>query len=176
MENLEKKFSINVKYYLTTGPLNKRINEKPFFSHLDINQKQFNIYDIKELLENEKISDIYNIDSIRIQTKSDGYFENMNNLEYTCDDSQIIVLELHYNKIKKRKNFFNTYETFKKEIIQLNSKINKVSENIEEYDLIYLYASPIFIDDKGTSTTDGIISYREEINKFYNEIIYKKSY
>ena len=162
MKNSKKKFLFNVKYYITTGPLNLRINEKPFYSHLD--KKLFNIHDIYALLKKEKIYDIYVIDSIKIQRKVDKYFENMKNKIYTIDEFESIVLELHFNEIKENNNLINSYKKINNEIIKLNSKINKVSENIQEYDLIYLYASPFFKDDEGHSLTKGKISYREEIN------------
>jgi hypothetical protein len=31
----EKIYLLNVKYYLTTGPFNKRVNESPFYSYLE---------------------------------------------------------------------------------------------------------------------------------------------
>ena len=102
MENSGKRLLLNVKYYITTGPLNKRINEKPFYSYLD--KKEFNIKDIYDLLKKEKIDDIYVIDSIKIQRNSDKNFENMKYKNYVINESECIVLELHFNENKKKKH------------------------------------------------------------------------
>ena len=162
MENSGKRLLLNVKYYITTGPLNKRINEKPFYSYLD--KKEFNIKDIYDLLKKEKIDDIYVIDSIKIQRNSDKNFENMKYKNYVINESEFIVLELHFNENKKKKTLINSYEKINNDTIILHNKINKVSENIQEYDLIYLYASPFFKDEEGHPPKAGRISYREEIN------------
>ena len=48
-----------------------------------------------------------------------------------------------------------------KEIINLKNKVNKLNDISRKYDLIYLYASPIY-DEKGNEM-DSPISYMEEI-------------
>ena len=53
----EKLIQLNVKYYITKGPFNYRVNKEPFYSYLENNE--FNMDDINELLTREKIS--YNI-------------------------------------------------------------------------------------------------------------------
>ena len=171
---------LNVKYYLTYGPFNKRINEKPFYSYLE--KMKFNINDIKALIKMEKIDEIYDIDSIKIKLNKKNYFENMNKTinnmykEYNIEDFEFIVLELHYNEIKAKKNLNNSYNKINEGIIKLNKKINKVSENIQEYDLIYLYASPLFVDSRGNpSDYNEKISYREEINTILKIMNNKKN-
>ena len=167
----EKIFLLNVKYYLTTGPFNKRVNEIPFYSYLE--KTEFNLDDIKELLKREKIDNIYDINSIKIQRKEDKYFENLTGKEYNIEDyydeKGFIILELHYNKTKEVKNLINSYN---EKIIKIYNKINKYSENVKKYDLIYLYGSPLVKNDKGEPSKMKI-SYRSEI-KFILDITRKR--
>ena len=157
----EKIFLLNVKYYLTTGPFNKRVNEIPFYSYLE--KTEFNLDDIKELLKREKIDNIYDINSIKIQRKEDKYFENVTGKEYNIEDyydeKGFIILELHYNKTKEVKSLINSYN---EKIIKIYNKINKYSENVKKYDLIYLYGSPLVKNDDGDPSKMKI-SYRSEI-------------
>ena len=168
----EKIYLLNVKYYLTTGPFNKRINENPFYSYLE--KTKFNLDDIKELLKREKIDNIYDINSIKIQRKEDKYFENVTGKEYNIEDyydeKGFIILELHYNKTKEVKNLINSYND---KIIKIYNKINKYSENVKKYDLIYLYASPLVKNDDGDPSEKAKISYRNEI-KFILDIMRKR--
>ena len=164
----EKIFLLNVKYYLTNGPFNKRVNEKPFYSYIE--NKKFNLEDITTLLKREKIDDIYKIDSIKIKKTGENVFENMSNNEYSIDECGFITLELHFNEMKESKNLINSYNN---EIIKIYNKLNKDSENVKKYDLIYLYASPLVIDDSGKPSTAPRISYREEI-KIILDLMKKK--
>ena len=164
----EKIYLLNVEYYLTTGPFNKRINQKPFYSYLE--KKQFNLDDIKEILKREKIDNIYNIDAIKIRRTKDNFFENMNGTESYKYESRFITLELHYNKMKEKNSLINVYN---EKIIKIYNKINKYSENLKKYDLIYLYASPLVKDEEGNPSSFSKISYREEI-KIILDIMKKK--
>ena len=163
----EKIYLLNVKYYLT-GPCNKRINKKPFYSYIE--KRAFNLEDINALLKREKIDDIYKIDPIKIKKKGEKYFENMSNKEYFIDENEFVILELHYKKLKEKENLINIYN---KEIMKIYNKINKDSENVKKYDLIYLYAAPLVKDDSGKSSKFSKISYREEI-KIIIDIMKKK--
>ena len=59
----KKIYKFNVQYYLTKGTNYKRINYFPFSSCIETDF--FNIEDILNLIDNENISNIYNIDDFR---------------------------------------------------------------------------------------------------------------
>ena len=159
---LEKEIILlNVKYYLTKGPENKRIYEEPFYSHLDIFDKN----DLIEMLEKENIYDIYYIDAYKIKN-SKGCFEKIGDSKYIINSE--IELEFHcinkkgkYSLLKEIKN----NEKYTQDIIKLKEKLNKYSQNMINYDLIYLYASPIVFNNEEYNRP---ISYREEIELIIN--------
>ena len=182
--NKEKIYLFNVKYYLTTGPFNKRIDEKPFYTYLEKNT--FKLKDIYTILEREKIykknqedrkniqdifgDNIYDINFIKIKCSGKKYFEMMKeDKEYKLDDSENIVLEIHYNKMKEKIDLIKYYND---QIEKIYNRINKDAENIGKYDLIYLYALPLVKSEgnnpSGSEYSTKVlnldrISYRDEI-------------
>ena len=162
---VEQIYLLNVKYYLTNGPFHKRKNKKPFYSYIE--KTKFNLDDIKYLIRREKLN--YIIDQIKIQSQTDDgkiIFENVNdNKEYDFDKSGYITLEFHYNRIKEKIYSINDYRN---KIGDLYTKVNKFSEKYGKHDLIYLYASPLAEDDKGTPVDLARICYREEIKIIYD--------
>lgn len=160
---------LNVKYYLTIGPDNTRINDKPFYSYLE--GKNFNIYTILELLAKEKLDDIYDIDSYKMKNK-EGYYTKIGNENHEFESE----LELEFHCIKKKDKYplikeIPNDKQYTKDIINLYKKINKYSQNSLNYDIIYLYASPIL---SGETEEKSPISYREEIDIILNTIKRKK--
>ena len=166
----EKLIQLNVKYYITKGPFNYRVNKEPFYSYLENNE--FNMDDINELLTREKIS--YNIDLIKIKRPGEKNFEKMIDNKYKnykIGKSEIITLEFHLKEKKERINTLNNYNN--NLIIKLKNKVQKYLENTEKYDLIYLYSSPLFNEDNDKGLASQTISYREEIKIILN--LMKKS-
>ena len=155
-----KIFRINMEYYLTKGPKNERINPQPYSCNFE--KDYFNIDDISELLEKENILKSYIFDSIKYYDYEKEVFREIKN-----DNIQIkknIILEFH---IKERKNpLINNLKLMKKyysnEIIKIKNKINKYSDIVRNYDLIYLYASPMIKDDY-FNEHEAPISYMKEI-------------
>ena len=165
---LEKKINpilLNVKYYLTKGPFNYRINKNPFYSYIEKNN--FNIEAIQELLEREKIN---NIDIIKIKRQGKNNFEKMiGNKNYEIDKFEIIFFEFHF---KEKEVKINKYNNYNDDLKILKNKVEKYLEKAGKYDLIYLYASPLF-DELGKSSELQKISYRDEIKIILN--LLKKS-
>ena len=167
--NEKEKFLIhplNVKYYLTTGQFHSKQDSAPSFSYLE--KKKFNIEDVLNLAKREKINELYckNISGIKI--KREIYFEKMKrDVQYTNDGKSPIIFEFNYNKFEETENLKHLKKSeadFSRQILTLNSIVNKKSMNSLKYDLIYLFASPI---DKES------ISYREEI-KILLDLLKKK--
>ena len=131
---------LNVKYFLTTGPDNQKLDEKPFYSY--INKPKFKLGDIRNLLENEKIYDVYKIDSYKIKN-SDGFFETIDESE-EYNNNFDLVFEFHYNNLNQDP-ILHKLEEYDKDytnnIINLKNIINKDFQNTIDYDLIYLYFS-----------------------------------
>ena len=164
VKKIEKEIQLlNVKYYLTIGSDNKRLNDSPYYTYLE--KDEFNLNDIKKLIEKENLSDIYEIDSYKMKNQY-GYFEKIG-----YENSKILnsglILELHCNAIRKQpiSNVIEKEENYTKEIFKLKEDLNKYSQNVINYDLIYLYASPIV--SKGQEE-ENPISYREEIEIILN--------
>ena len=89
--------------------------------------------------------------------------------EYKLDDSENIVLEIHYNKMKEKIDLIKYYND---QIEKIYNRINKDAENIGKYDLIYLYALPLVKSEgnnpSGSEYSTKVlnldrISYRDEI-------------
>ena len=153
----KKLIPLNIKYYLTKGPFNHRVYKNPFYSYLEKNE--FNIDDIKELLEREKIN-YNNIDIINIKREEEKNFEIIiDSNYYKIGKSGIISFEFH---LKEKEEKINTYNNYKDDLKKLNNKVEKYLENAGKYDLIYLYASPLF-DEVHYSSESSKISYRDEI-------------
>ena len=169
--HIEQIYLLNVKYYLTNGPCHKRNSKKPYYSYIE--KTKVNLDDIKSLITREKLN--YIIEQIKIKTQTaDGkiIFENVSdNKEYNFDKSGYITLEFHYNRIKEKNNLINDYRN---KFGKLYTKFNKFSEKSGKHDLIYLYASPLAEDDKGTPIDVARICYREEIKIIYDLMKKKK--
>ena len=157
----KKIFPINVIYYLTEGPNFNRDNIQYYYSY--IKTDNFNLEDIKELVDRENLSDKYNIDSYKYYNEEKRIFEEIRNKNIQIKDK--ITLEFHINGEKNylinNRNFTQKY--LKDEIIRLKNQINKLSDKATKYDLIFLYASPIIQNDKFYTESIAPISYMEEI-------------
>ena len=88
----------------------------------------------------------------------DGYYELLNSE---------LILEFHCNSIKKQPilNGIDNDQKYTEDIIKLKENLNKYSQNVINYDLIYLYASPTVCNGKEEPNP---ISYREEIEIILN--------
>ena len=168
---------LNVAYYLTQGPRNKRINEHPFYTSM--NSIFFNLEIIKELLEKDKIANRYNINNYRYYDQNKNGFIKINEYKNYQTPKSLLILELHYNHIiepisyelkTKEKNITSKIKQFKN---QLNEK-NAYSQKVQRYDLIYLYASPL-VKIKGKEM-DKPINYRIEIKNIINSLKNSKKY
>ena len=152
-------YAINVNYYLTKGINHERINSIPFGSI--IQKEYFNIKDILELIGDENILNNYDIDFIRYFNEEKGAFQLMNNEKIPTKEKNIFEINIKKanNPFMKNLNLIQKY--FKEEIIKIKNSINKISEKVQKYDLIYLYASPIV--DEIFEESDSSISYLSEI-------------
>ena len=158
--NTGKIYKFNVEYYLTKGPDNQRTNLEPYSSY--IKSDSFNKDDIIYLLNRENISSSHIIDTIRYYDEDKNSFRKLKN--ETIQINEKIILEFH---IKEKKNLllYNMKEKNKniiEQIKRMKNKINNYSENTKKYDLIFLYASPIFRDDE-FDLMKIPIKYMEEI-------------
>ena len=152
----EKIYLLNVIYYIKIEPFLKRLDNKPFYSYID--KKIFNLEDIKDLIKREKIKN--EIISIKIKVKNN--FENMKEKKlYTIDKSEFIILEFYLKRKRDIKN--NKINKYHNDIFQLNKRLNKYSEKLRKYDLIYLYASPLYESENRPTQFTQRISYREEM-------------
>ena len=93
MENIEWG-----KYYITIGSDNKRLNNSPYYTYLE--KDDFNLNDIKKLIEKENLDNIYEFDSYKIKNQY-GYFEKIGYENSEISNSGI-TLEFHCNSIKKQ--------------------------------------------------------------------------
>ena len=151
-------YLLNIKYYLTTGPDNKRINNEPSYSYLE--NKSFTLFDIENLIKKEKLDEIYEFDSYKMQNKN-GFYEKIGYGNYEINSE--LILELHYKNTKNYQPI--DMEKYTHNILDLKKRINNISNNSIDYDLIYLYSSPII--DSGEEL-DKPISYREEMEIIIN--------
>ena len=157
----KKIYSINVKYYLTKGPNNKRINSNPYSSYIE--KDYFNIDDIYELIKRENILDNYLIDSFKYQDESKKAFRTIKDEFIQINEK--IILEFHINGIKN--SFIRNLKLRKKyvrdEIIKIKSKVNRYSDILTKYDLVYLFSSPM-IKNENYQEHESPISYMQEIS------------
>ena len=164
VKRVEKEIQLlNVKYYITIGSDNKRLNNSPYYTYLE--KDDFNLNDIKKLIEKENLDNIYEFDSYKIKNQY-GYFEKIGYENSEISNSGI-TLEFHCNSIKKQPllDGIDNDQQYTGEILKLKDDLNKYSQNVINYDLIYLYASPIV--SKGQED-ENPISYREEIEIILN--------
>ena len=158
---LKKIFSINLEYYLTKGPINKRVNLQPFCSYIE--KTDFNVEDVKDLLDMENLLCKYNIDSYKYYNEEKRAFEEIKDKKIKIKDK--IILEFHIKGEKKYliKSMISTQKYLEEEAIKIKNIINKLSDKVEKYDLIFLYASPIILNNGNYTESDSPISYMEEI-------------
>ena len=155
-----KIFRINVKYYLVMGPKNERLNPNP--NHSYIEKDYCNIDDIIELLEKENVFNSYIIDFIKYFDNEKRVFREIKNKNIQINKK--IIFEIHIKEINNfiANNIILMNNYYNDEIIKIKNKINKYSDIIQNYDLIYLYASPIIKNDN-YEESDAPISYMKEI-------------
>ena len=151
-------YLLNIKYYLTTGPDNKRKNEEPFYSYLE--NENFKLSDIEKLIKKEKLDEIYEFDSYKMQNEN-GFYEKIGYENYKINFE--LILELHYKNTKKLQPI--DMEKYSSDILDLKKSINNISGNAIDYDIIYLYSSPIIENGKELNKP---ISYREEMEIIIN--------
>ena len=159
-KNKKEELLLNVKYYIKANNFLKRINEKPFYSYIE--KSEFNKNDIIELLRREKLQFYRKTVKIKIKREKSKlkYFEKMKEGSNEPLD-KLVTLEIYFDEIKENIKIINRLKNEVerlKEINEQNKKKNKI------YDLIYLYASPIFIGTQNLPCYDKI-SYREEIEQ-----------
>ena len=156
----EEIYRINTYYYLTKGINHERINSIPFVC--SIKKESINIDNILQMIDNENLFNCYNLDHIRYFNNDKGVFQVINGEEITIKEKNIF--EFH---IKERKNSLIENLRFKQnylvnEIIKIKNIINKISDKVQKYDLVYLYASPI-IGNENYEEFNSPISYMTEI-------------
>ena len=169
-------YTLNVKYYLTKGPLYGKINSKskPFLSYLKSNY--FNILDIRNLIDNENILSNYAIDDIKYFNEEKQIFQSIKIENIYFKDKLILLFHIRklnnilLTNLKWKKNYFNNEI---KKIKNIKNKFYRYKDIIRKYDLIYLYASPI-IKDKDYSESKAPISYMEEI-RIITQLMEKKN-
>ena len=116
-------------------------------------------------MNNDNIIDKYNIDTYRYYNESLKGFVKINEndelKEYEMPEGKLI-LEIHYNRYinQSKQDLEDLDQKLTNEIHRMKNQINFNYKN-EEYDLIYLYASPIVMD--GSSDYITPINYRSEI-------------
>ena len=159
-------FLLNVKYYLKPKPFIIRLNEKPFYSYID--KIGFNKNDIIKMLEREKINFYRNTVNIKIKREGEKYFEKIKQFNNETIN-KFVTLEISYNEMKQS---IKISEQLNNELARLKRIYEQKKILNKKYDLIYLYASPIFKE----LSNDGVyekISYREEVKEIL-DIIKKK--
>ena len=150
-------------YNITVGPTHKVTNESPFYTALDI--PNFNLKIIKNILIKDKV-DIDKIVEYRYYDEEKEGYVRMDEFNEYEKKSEILKVELHMkNNDKYYKNLDNLYIQTKYKFKKLQNKIEKINthQKNEEYDLIFLFASPIN-DSEGQEFLDTI-NYRLEIKK-----------
>ena len=156
----KKIYSLNVEYYLTFGANYQRLNKKPFLSCFP--KKCFNYEDLLEIIDNENVLSIYEIDDLKYFNEEKKVFQKVtNNNNYFKDK---LILEFHIYSIRDllMSNLKLSNKYINKEIINLKYRFNKLSDATKPYDLIYLYASPIVLNEYNLES-ESPISYMEEI-------------
>ena len=160
---------LNIEYYITFGPKFEKRNEEHFFTSL--NCDKFNINNLKQIFENDKILEQYNIDSIRYFDKKLKGFKIINTSTNVEMPDDVLILELHCNNLIDpiKSEFERNYDNIMNQIKKLN-KTFELEEKNTEYDMVYLYASPII---NGGDLIESQINYRKDIKNIVR--IFKKS-
>ena len=157
----KKIYVLNIEYYLTKGFNHERINSIPFLSY--INNDYFNKDDIINLINKENLLQIYNIDEYRYFNDELGCFVDIKN--ETIEIKEKNIFEFHISDKKKiNYNLNQIKKYFDEEIFKMKYRINKFLDILMNYDLIFLYASPI-IKNEYYKEFNAPISYMEEIRK-----------
>ena len=158
----KKIYALNIQYYLTKGSNHKRMNSFPFLTY--IKKDYINIGDVINLIEEEDFYKIYNVDIYKYYNNELGSFIDINDEEIKIKGK--LILEFH---ISERKNIFYIYLTqiknyFYEQITKMKKVTNKYLDVMTNYDLIFLYASPI-IKNENYEEFHAPISYLKEIRK-----------
>ena len=156
----KKIYTLNVNYYLTKGINHERINSIPFLCSLE--KENFNIDDLFELIDIEDLPNNYNIDSISYFNDEKGVFQSVNRDMIPIKKKNIFEFHINGTKNSLIENFRLIQRYITNEIIKIKNIINKISDKVQKYDLIYLYASPI-INNESFEECDSPISYMSEI-------------
>ena len=123
---IERKiYELNVEYFLTNGLDNKRINSNPFITYYI--KDSFNLTEILDLVNREKILSCYEIDEFRYYDYKSKVFKKITHENKNIGKNEKLIFEFH---IKKAKNYFliqlKWIENYlNKEIQNLNRIINK---------------------------------------------------
>ena len=155
-----KIYSLNVEYYLTKGIYHQRLNSKPFLSF--ITKDYFNIQDILELIDKENILSNYIIDDFRYFNNEKGMFQIIKDENIQIGEKLILEFHIHEKIDIFSNNIKLAQKYYEKEIIRIQNKINKLTDFSQQYDLIYLYASPIILNGN-FKESNSPISYMDEI-------------
>ena len=155
-----KIYSLNVEYYLTKGIYHQRLNTKPFLSF--ITKDYFNIQDILELIDKENILSNYIIDDFRYFNNEKGMFQIIKDENIQISEKLILEFHIHEKIDIFSHNIKLAQKYYEKEIIRIQNKINKLTDISQQYDLIYLYASPIILNGN-FKESNSPISYMDEI-------------
>ena len=174
---MSKNKTLNILYYITSGPRHKRLYEgKPFYINYTLKTKikTFNIELIKEIISQDEI-DISIIDDYRYYNKTkNGFVKIKDSISYPLELNEILTLQIHYGfEINPELIDLETeYNKMENKLIELEEK-NNLYKNIkdENIDLYFLYASPIL--NKHRSEVFKEINYRSEIKQLIN--IFEKS-
>ena len=153
----------NVEYYLTRNDNNKRINSKPYFSYIECKEKKYyNIDNILELIEKENVLNYYIFDYFRYYDPEKKAFLKIPNKNIQIQKKNIFEFHIKGRKNNLLSNIKIMNQYYIDELIKIKNKINHYSDFQENYDLIYLYASPV-IENEDYKEHGALISYPEEI-------------
>ena len=161
-----------IKYYITKGQKYIRLNEEPFYIIISNNENNFfNIEIIKRFLLKDKI-DKSKLINYRYYDENKKAFIKINEFKKYPILEKRLFLELNFDDNNNYLyEFKNLYFNLKEKIRKIKEKINYSKNNKEEYDLIYLYASPLLNEGNVEQTP---INYRLEINNLINLLNKKK--
>ena len=154
-------YILNVEYYFTMGLYNKRIYPKPYYSYFK--KDKINIFDIQDFIEKNNISNNYEVNNIKYYNKQSNAFQTVDQ-EY-IPVGEKIILEFHVNQIKNLfvNNLLWMQKYFCDEFEHIKYYVNKYSDRKLNYDLIFLYASPIITINNEEEKTP--IGYMQEIRE-----------
>ena len=155
----KKIYALNVEYYLIKEPNHQRINSRPFFSYL--NKDSFNYEDVLELMDQNDIFSSYKIDCVKYLNKEKGAFQILKNEDIPIKDKIILEFNIYETIDPLMTNYKWAKDYYIKEINKLKKIINKLTDRSKNFDLIYLYASPVVL--KNFCESEAPISYMKEI-------------